>query len=176
MSGPEGLLQLNGADYAILTVVTVSTLISLFRGFLKEFISLFVWIVGFWTAIKFYQKLAVVFEPYIINLTIRQISSFITIFFLILILGILFNYLLSLVVVKSGLSGTDRVLGMLFGFGRGVLLVSVILLLIGTTSFIQDKWWQESSLIPHFQSIIDWLKSFLPEKIGSFANLIKNNQ
>jgi membrane protein required for colicin V production len=170
----QELLQLNIADYVIVAVVAVSMLISLFRGFLKEFISLVVWVAGFWVAIEFYTALSEVLAPYITNVSVRLIISFIGLFLAVLILGSLFSYLLSFVVDKSGLGGFNRLLGMIFGCARGVLLVSVILLLISTTSFVQDEWWKKSVLIPHLQIIVDWLRAVLPQKITDFAGVISS--
>jgi membrane protein required for colicin V production len=63
----------------------------------------------------------------------------------------------------------DRMLGMIFGIARGALLVGVLLLLGSTTVFSQDIWWQNSILIPHFHSLIEWLRNFLPVKFGGIA-------
>lgn len=164
---------LNVADCTIIAVVAISTLISLFRGFLKECISLCIWAVGFWAAIRFHHAFAVILEPYIKNANLREIAGYVCVFFSVLILGSIFNYLLSLIVVKSGLSGTDRLLGMVFGSARGILLVAVVLLLIASTSFVEDDWWKESALIPHFQSLIAWLKVFLPEKLINITSAVK---
>lgn len=172
MTPTQELLGLNLADYIMVGVVVISTLISLVRGFLKELISLVIWVVGFFIAIKLYEALAVVLEPYIANAVVRQIVSFAGIFLLVLILGALFNYLFSFIIVKSGLSGTDRLLGMVFGFTRGILLVATVLLLISATSFVQDEWWKKSILIPHLQVIVDWLRIFLPQKMSNIANVI----
>lgn len=164
---------LNIADCIIVAVVAISTLISLFRGFLKECISLCIWAVGFWAAIRFHHAVAVILEPYIKNANLREIAGYLVVFLSILISGSIFNYLLSLIVARSGLSGTDRLLGMVFGSTRGVLLVAVILLLIASTSFVQDDWWKKSVLIPHFQSLIEWLKAFLPEKLVYITSAVK---
>lgn len=167
--GAQELIYPNVTDYIILAVVAVSILISLVRGFVKELISLVIWILGFWIAIKFYHALAIVFEHYIANSAIRHITSFTVIFLVVLILGALFNYLLSFIIIKTGLSGTDRLLGMIFGFARGVLLVAMLLLLISSTSFVEDAWWKQSVLIPHFHGLLAWLKSFLPEKMANIS-------
>jgi len=155
----------------------VSTLISLVRGFLKEFISLIIWILGFWVAIQFYQPATVVLEPYVANVAIRQIACFSGIFLITLVVGAGFNYLLSFIIVKTGLSGTDRFLGMVFGFVRGVLLVAVGILVISSTSFVQEEWCQKSVLIPHLQIIVDWLKEILPQQvISGMGGNVSNNQ
>ena len=168
----QGFLSLNVADYIIASVVLISTLISLVRGFIKELMSLIIWALGFWVAIKLYERAAIILAPHIANPVIRQVVSFAGIFLLVLIIGMLFNYFLTFIVTKSGLSGTDRLFGMVFGCARGVLLVAVILLLISATSFVQDEWWKKSVLIPHLQVCVDWLRVFLPQKMTDIAGVI----
>ena len=67
------------------------------------------------------------------------------------------NYVISQLVDKTGLTGTDRVLGAAFGLIRGALIVAAILFFLDTfTNFEQTDWWKESKLIPHFGFIIEW--------------------
>lgn len=172
MTITQELFQLNIADYIIIAVIIISTLISLIRGFFKELISLAIWILGIWVAIKFHATFAEVFAPYISNISLRLIIGFASLFLSVLIFGAIFGYFLSFVIAKSGMSGFDRLLGMIFGCVRGVLLIAVVLLLISTTSFVQDDWWQKSVLIPHLQLLVDWLRVFLPQKITTLANVI----
>lgn len=167
------LLQLNITDYIIAAVIFMSILISFVRGLVKECISLTIWIVGFWTAIKFHLTIANMLTSYIQSTSLRIVTSFAAVFIAILILGAICNFLLSFVISKTGLGGFDRVLGMFFGSARGVLLVSVFLLLISTTSLVNDTWWQESAFIPRFSFIIDWLRDFLPDKITSIVKTVK---
>ena len=168
----QELFNLNVTDYVVVGIILVSTLVSLMRGFFREFISLFIWIIGLWVAIKFYYVFAIILEPYIADVALCKVASFSGIFLLVLIFGMLFNYLFSFIVIKSGLGGADRLLGTIFGFTRGVLLVAVFLLVISTTSFVGEVWWKESALVPHFQFLIDWLKVFLPQKMTDIAGVM----
>jgi membrane protein required for colicin V production len=161
------LLQLNITDYIIIAVLFMSILVSFMRGLVKECISLSIWIVGFWTAIKFNLVIANMLTPYISSASFRIVTSFVVIVIAILILGAICNFLLSFVISKSGLGGFDRILGMLFGSARGLLLVAVFLLLVSTTSLVNDSWWQESVFIPKLNFIVDWLREFLPNKISN---------
>lgn len=169
----QELLQLNITDYSIIAIIFISILISLIRGFFKELISLIIWILGFWVAIKYYNACSEMLATYIANISVRIIISFAGLFLAVLILGSIFCRLLSFLINKSGLGGLDRLLGMIFGCTRGVLLVSVILLLISTTSFVQDDWWKKSVLIPHLQLTVDWLRNFLPQKITNLVDAVK---
>jgi membrane protein required for colicin V production len=82
------------------------------------------------------------------------------------LVGGLVGYLAGELVAKTGLTATDRALGMIFGVARGVIIVAVLVLLAGLTTLPQDPWWQESLLLKHFQDMALWLRSFLPVDIA----------
>ena len=91
-------------------------------------------------------------------------------FVLTLIVGGIVNYVISQLVDKTGLTGTDRVLGAAFGLIRGALIVAAILFFLDTfTNFEQTDWWKESKLIPHFGFIIEWFFQQL-QASSSFLN------
>ena len=94
--------------------------------------------------------------------------SFAIIMITVLILGGIINYLLTQLVEHTGLSGTDRMLGIFFGIGRGAIIVAIIILLAGLTALPQDPWWNQSLLIVYFQELSLWLKSFLPDDIAAY--------
>ena len=113
-------------DIAILAVISVSTLISLVRGFVKEAVSLVVWFSAFFIASTFYVNVATLLTN-ISDQFLRNAAAIAILFISTLIIGALVNYLISQLVSKTGLSGTDRVLGLVFGALRGALVVSAML-------------------------------------------------
>jgi len=153
------------ADFAILIIIAISALISVWRGFVKEALSLTALILAFWLALTFQQPLANWLSPYIDTQSLRLIAAFAILFVVTLILGGLVNYLAGQLVKKSGLSGTDRFLGVLFGLVRGGLLVAILVLMAGLTQVPKDSWWTESVFIVHFQDMALWIEEFLPEDI-----------
>lgn len=166
------LISLNWADYAIAGIIVFSVLISLVRGFVREFLSLLTWGVAFWVAVHFDSQLSDLLASRIAAQSLRAVVSFMILLVITLIIGALVNFLISRLVSSTGLSGTDRALGMLFGLARGILLVGVVLLLASLTSFVHDPWWQASSIIPHFQPLVTWLQGFLPDKVGHLSGMI----
>lgn len=156
---------MNWADYAIIGLIFVSAVISLVRGFVREAISLVTWVVALVIGFKFAPLLAGSLARFIHTPSIRVAVAFMIIFFIILILGSLINYLITTLVNKTGLSGTDRLLGMIFGVARGVLLVGVIVLLGQLSAVNKNQWWEQSQLIPKFQGIATWLKEFVPDQL-----------
>jgi membrane protein required for colicin V production len=157
---------MNWVDFFILGVIILSGLVSLWRGFVKEALSLATWVAAPAIAIWFYEDLAPWFERWVSVPSARLALAFGILLVLVLILGGLVNFLIGQLVSKTGLSGTDRVLGILFGVARGVLVVGVLVMLAGLTQIPQDPWWQESVFLKHFVDLAKWISSFLPADIA----------
>ena len=153
-------------DYFILAIITVSALLSLWRGFIKEALSLVSWVAALWVAMLFFDDLSRYLAQWIETRSVRGAVAFATIFVGTVIAGSVVNYLVGKLVEKSGLSATDRALGVLFGVARGVVIVAVLVMLAGLTAVPQDAWWSESLLLAHFQDMALWLRSFLPASIA----------
>ena len=65
------LSQFNGVDWVIIVVLTISTLFSLWRGFVREALSLLAWIAAFIVAHLFVDQLAAQLGGVIANMTGR---------------------------------------------------------------------------------------------------------
>ena len=157
---------MNWLDYSILAVIGVSVLISLWRGFTKEALSLAGWIIAAWVALTFADKLQMLLEPHIQVPSLRLIVAFAILFIATLFLAGLINYLAVQLIKKTGLSGTDRMVGIFFGVARGCVVVAVLVLVGGMTPMPQDPWWNQSQLMHYFQDMAIWLRQFLPADIA----------
>lgn len=164
---------MNGADWAIVIVLTLSSVISLARGFIKEAFSLVIWLIALICANLFSHRL----EEFLVNAistpSLRAMAAFLLVFISVLLAGALISFLIGLIVKATGLSGTDRLLGMVFGFTRGLLLVMIFLIYVPNyVPVTKDSWFQQSKLIPYFSpyqarvqsginGITDWVVSLL---------------
>ena len=152
-------------DYTIIGVIALSVIISLFRGLIRELMALVVWIAAFSVAFVFTDDLEGLFGSAVDAPSARLAISFGLLFLVTLIIGGLLNYLLGQMIEKTGLTGTDRFLGIFFGLARATVLLTAIVMLAGLTPVPRDSWWQRSMLLPVFESLALYTGHFLPEMV-----------
>jgi len=148
-------------DYLILGIILVSALVSLFRGFLRETVSLVTWIIGFWLAMRFARGFGHLFG-FVHNPSVQVIIGFIIIFVLVLLAGGIANYFVGKVVKRSGAGMADRVLGVIFGVCRGVVIVVVLALIAGLTVMPHTRSWRRSLLAPYAETLAQDTRVLLP--------------
>jgi membrane protein required for colicin V production len=155
-------------DYILLGAFAVSVVIGFFRGFFREAMSLINWAVALWLAWRFSglldPLLATVSSP-VFKLWLGRIIVFVGA----LLVGALLSKLVSMLVQKTGLTGADRSLGMLFGAGRGVLVVGILVIGFQMLELDREPWWQESVIVPRTAELTKSIREFMDgglEKLG----------
>ena len=152
-------------DYLIFGILALSALIGLIRGLVREVLSLAIWIGAFLVAWWFYQPLAEHLTAWISTPSVRLGAAFLILVFVVLIAGAIVGHLITLLVEKTGLTGTDRLLGVVFGAARGAVLVAMLVYLAGLTPLPDDPWWKESALVGRFQALADRVLGELPPEL-----------
>ncbi|MEM9103032.1 MAG: CvpA family protein [Pseudomonadota bacterium] len=150
-------------DIVVLSIIAISAGFSLFRGFVREVLSLLAWITAFFVAKAFYGPLAVLIPEFLsIDIIknsplIRQALAWLTLFLITLGVFGLVNFVISKAILTVGLSGTDRMLGMVFGAMRGVFIsVAIVVGILFFTNFQQQEWWETSKTVPYLQVLAEW--------------------
>lgn len=163
--------MMNGADWAIVVILALSVLVGLWRGLVREAMSLVTWLAAVVAAIMFGAQVAALYGTWIDLPSARVGLGYLTVFLLVLLVGSLIGWLVRRIVHGTGLSGTDRVLGLGFGALRGGLMVAALVLVLGYTPFAQDPWWHQSQLIPRFEPAAEWLREQIPDTLAALKAL-----
>ena len=150
-------------DILIVVAIAVSVIVGIFRGFVKEAISIAALLVAIWAALFFGPGIGGVSESWITSPDIQAWFGRILVFAVVLSLGGLLGWGISKLVRLSVLSGMDRLAGAIFGAARGVLLAALFVLGGQFAGFDNDQWWSESILIPHLEVVADWIKVMAPQ-------------
>jgi membrane protein required for colicin V production len=150
-------------DYAVLGIVSVSIVLSLMRGFVREALGLVGWLASAWIAKGYAVQVAAMLPGGIPNDSLRLLAGFMVVFLGVLVAASLLSVALSDVVKRIGLSTVDRGLGLLFGAVRGLLIVGVIVLMAGLTALPQRDEWQNAMLSPPLEAMVTKALPWLPQ-------------
>ncbi|WP_158675179.1 CvpA family protein [Candidatus Pantoea edessiphila] len=152
-------------DYLIIIVISISIVISLFRGFIHEALSLTTWICAFYVSHQSHQYVMKWISDFYGNNLISKIISLVIPFIMTMITGTILSNIIRFLIKKRGLSSTDRILGMCFGAIRGILVMALIIFCMNVfTDIPKDEDWKRSHLIPHINYVVrilfDYLKTY----------------
>lgn len=130
------------------------------------------WVVAFVVSIKFADQMQALLVEQVQNDQIRYIVAFVSLFIASLVVGALVSFLLGSLIQVTGLSSTDRVLGMVFGFARGSLIIVAFISLLSLSPAIEEtEFWKTSQLIPQLGQLNDWTRDML----GKSTDLIDSS-
>lgn len=144
-------------DIIFLVIIAISALLGVFRGLVKEALSLASWFAAIVAGTLFSGELADMMVNLINNASLRRIAAFAILFIVVIFAGTLISNLISKLTQAAGLKGADRTLGGLFGVVRGLIIV-LVLVLVGSQFELSQNWFNGSMLVPHALAMIDYLQ------------------
>lgn len=160
--------SMNVIDLIFLVIFIISLIVGLVRGLVREVLSLIAWVAAIWLAWRFAPFVA---EQYISQFFDDPIISYFLAFgsiFIVSLFGIgLLNLLIGMMLSTTGLLFIDRMMGMVFGILRAVVILSLVVFFGRLTPVVQETWWQESKAVPYFSSFADWGVANLPQEVQS---------
>lgn len=163
---------MNAADVLILAVLALSMLFGLLRGFVSTVLSLLCWIAAFWVAWAFGSQVAGFYGGFLEEPAARMVAGYLTCFLGVLIVGAVIGWLVRKLLNHGGLRGGDRLLGLLFGLARGLLLVTFAVLILGFSAVPrQANWWRQSWLLPPFENGAAWFARQLPPEVNHYLEI-----
>lgn len=150
---------LTAVDWVIIVVLALSTLLSLWRGFVREALSLAGWVAAFLIANLFVDQTASLLAGTIDNITGRYVAAYAILFVATLIVATFVIYLAGQLVKATGLTVLDRLLGTVFGFSRGVIIILVVVFVLRQLVPPPDLLWLDQSvLMPHVDMLGQWAR------------------
>ena len=155
---------MNWTDYLLIAVLVFSSVAGLMRGLLREVISVFTWVAAVWIAWTFASSL----EPYLggalSDAAVRPWAARTIIFVAVLLIGAALGALVSHFVRLSLFSGVDRLLGLMFGLLRGVVVLGVLAMLAHAVRLQDEPWYRGSVLVPYAEQAGNVLRGLVGER------------
>ena len=150
-------------DWVLLAIFAISTLFGAMRGLVGVIASLATWLLGGWAAFRFGGDAAMLIAGGSAPSTGQLFAGYALSFIGVMIVVGLVGWLVRRLLHSVGLSGLDRMLGLVFGLLRGAFIVCVLVLLLGFTPLPREAEWRDSLLVPLVLPGARWLQAWLPE-------------
>ena len=164
-------------DIGILGILGISVVYSFARGVIREVFSFLAIIMGYMVASRVYGYGTPHLKWAVSDPRIAGIISFVAVFIVISLLVGALGRMVHTATKKAKLSFANRILGGLFGFFKGIIFVSVLLLLIPvfSRSASQGQLLKDSIVAPFFDVVTEGLASAFPtKKYGLLDNRLTN--
>ncbi len=161
---------MNSLDICVVGVIVLSGLMAFARGFVRECLSIASWLGATAVALYGLPYLRPIAERYVPKGTVADGVAAGVLFIVTLVVLTIVAGMISRRVKHSSLSALDRTLGLLFGLGRGALLVTIGFLAL---SFVlpqkgeRPNWLAQSRTAPLFTNASLAIARFVP---GSFRD------
>lgn len=161
-------------DILILVTILIPSLVGVIYGFLNIILSIVAWVIAFGITIKFSTYFAPLLSSYVETEVLRNGLAFIGLFLVSLMVLSGLGYFMVKLLGRTGLTGADRILGLLFGAALGGSIVAVMIFLAGFTDLSREAWWQHSLLVKPFERTAVWGRQFVPENIAKYHQYGEN--
>lgn len=158
---------MNTFDFILLGILLVFVVIGGWRGFVREILSLVTWAAAVLVGWLFADDVAGLFDALVQDDVARRVLGFVTLFVAVFMLGMLVSFLANRYLLqKKSFRLGNTILGGLFGAVRGALVVMLVFLVAGVTSFPQRDWWREALLSPYFERTALFASQYIPRDIA----------
>lgn len=160
-------------DFFLLLCVMASATLGMWRGLLQTALALGTWLVAAFVTYQYTYSLERMLAPRLPDEGIRIILSALLLFGLAMGAGKALQYITARFIKAAKLTIPDRILGGLFGAVRGLLFVTIFMMLVGASPLVQDSWWRSSTWVEKMTPVAQAMIDRLPDDLRRFYQLVK---
>jgi membrane protein required for colicin V production len=150
-------------DYVIIFIIVISSLLGIFRGFIKELLAIISWVLAFYFSSILSDSVSK-FIPFDFDDSLKYFIAYLLIFVFVLIVASILIKLLNKFVKTVGLTLTNVLMGSIFGLIRGVLIAFLLILVAENFRFIDKETLSKSLLVPMIKEYVEKTLPYLPEE------------
>ncbi len=159
-------------DLFIVGVIGASALLSLFRGFTREFLSLITWLVAILLPFYYTEQFSAFLPDTIVSSTARWFVSAGVLFIGAMMICGTISFLVRKVIGSTGVGFIDRLFGSGLGAVRGLLILGAVALLATSNPAIpRERWWNESRLLPVVLMVSKVMHRQLPKNLAGWFKI-----
>lgn len=148
-------------DYGVIAILLASLALGLWRGLIGEVLALLAWVLAGLAAWQLGPEVGALITA-IADPGLRVLAGYAAVFVGVLIVLALVRLAVRGLLKALGLTAVDRVLGVVFGVARGLLIVFILVAIGGMTSLPKQEWWVKAQLAPPLETAVLASKPWLP--------------
>ncbi len=165
-------------DWVIIVLISSTAIFGYLKGFVHEVIALMAWVAAFLAARLYAVQVYQILAQWIENEETRWILAFLIPFLLVLLIAAVIKFILRNILENTGLGGFNHLMGAAFGAFKGLLIVTVIVLVLRLTLFNDTApIRQQSRLLPYFDRFVvliaDPISDYVKPKIDQLRTQIQ---
>ncbi len=164
--------SMNIFDLAVLVIVGLSALLSFFRGFAREILSLGAWIIASVITLYTFPTVAQWIEPQVKSATVASGLASMGVFFVsLIVLNIITGTMVKFIKPGSEVGAIDNIVGLVFGAARGTLIVAIAYFMMTLVLAEKDypEWVKQSHSRPYVAKAANWVASAAPDYLSAMS-------
>ncbi len=163
-------MTINTFDACVYLVLFITGIISFYRGFIKEFVSLITWVGGALITFSLAPTSTAFMSQYIQSATGAAIIGTLGTYFLVIVtLGIVGKVVLRYIKKGADVGWFDNVAGLALGLFKGgilVVLAFVLITIVYKDEETYPEWLKQASTLPYIQSAALQMVRVLPDSVN----------
>lgn len=176
----DAKLTINVFDLVVITLLFLSALLSMYRGFIREALSLATWIGAALITLYAVEPVARLLLPYVGEKQFAAtVIAALGTFFITLLIFSLISSVFARYIKDAGEVGTiDHMLGMFFGIAKGSLVVILAFLLFSQVVGEDDypEWLKTAASRPYVEKGAKIVVAAMPGYLGQTARLLEKKE
>ena len=163
---------MNLVDLGVIVVIALSAVLALVRGLVSEVLSVAAWVGAVFATLAAWPYLDPYMRAHVEPSWLADGTTIAGVFVLALVILSVLAHEISKGVQGSALSAVDRSLGLVFGIGRGLVLVTLAWMVVSwliPDPKDQPEWLRDARTRPLAESGAAYLQSMVPSQVRSDA-------
>ncbi len=164
---------INLLDLIVFGVLGLSALLSFFRGFVREVLSLGAWVGASIVTLYAFPHVAAMLKPHVANIMVASgFAAMFTFIGALIILSVFSSLFLKFVKSGSDVGLLDNAVGLVFGLARGTLLIAVGWFIFTLVVMEKDypDWLKGSVSLPYVQQVTSYIAKIAPDYLDDIKD------
>ncbi len=157
---------MNAGDLIVIAIILVSGLIALWRGLIREVLSLAGWVGAGLVTLWAFSIVRPHARDLIANPLLADLAAGVALFVISLVVFSVISTAIGNLVRNSSLNAIDRTLGFVFGLARGLVAIALVYLALALWVWAKPtdrpEWVVQARTLPLIEATADLLRSFAP--------------